>query len=185
MSQDYKKLAEKQIALGKPLAIIENSVELYFKQEDKKAFDLQLQTEYDALYKTKEIVEVKVLEDGTEVNEIVGFTHEDGCISLDDYKSESRVIAEAVEATYDENGLLLTERVEAVTEQVRPYIATVITEDIVNTKLIEFGYNYAHKRKLEYPAIEEQLDMQYKDSIDGGTRFKDSIEAVKAKYPKV
>ena len=35
-----------------------------------------------------------------------------------------------------------------------------------------------------YASIAEQLDMQYWDSINGTTKWKDHIAAVKAKYPK-
>tara|TARA_R100000278_G_scaffold56674_1_gene46815 strand:+ start:593 stop:913 length:321 start_codon:yes stop_codon:yes gene_type:complete len=35
-----------------------------------------------------------------------------------------------------------------------------------------------------YASIGDQLDMQYKDSINGTTTWKDHIAAVKAKYPK-
>ena len=35
-----------------------------------------------------------------------------------------------------------------------------------------------------YASIAEQLDMQYWDSINGTTKWKDHITAVKAKYPK-
>ena len=35
-----------------------------------------------------------------------------------------------------------------------------------------------------YASIGDQLDMQYKDKINGTTTWKDHIAAVKAKYPK-
>ena len=35
-----------------------------------------------------------------------------------------------------------------------------------------------------YASIGDQLDMQYKDLINGTTTWKDHIAAVKAKYPK-
>ncbi len=35
-----------------------------------------------------------------------------------------------------------------------------------------------------YLPIEEQLDMQYWDAVNGTTTWKDHIAAVKAKYPK-
>ena len=40
---------------------------------------------------------------------------------------------------------------------------------------------YARKRKVEYPAIEEQLDKIYNDGIDA---WKADIKAIKDKYPK-
>jgi hypothetical protein len=35
-----------------------------------------------------------------------------------------------------------------------------------------------------YPSIQEQLDMQYWDSVNGTTTWKDSIDTVKTENPK-
>ena len=35
-----------------------------------------------------------------------------------------------------------------------------------------------------YASIDDQLDMQYKDAVNGTTTWKDHVAAVKAKYPK-
>lgn len=35
-----------------------------------------------------------------------------------------------------------------------------------------------------YASVGDQLDMQYKDAINGTTTWKDHVAAVKAKYPK-
>lgn len=35
-----------------------------------------------------------------------------------------------------------------------------------------------------YASVQEQLDMQYWDAVNGTTTWKDHISAVKAKYPK-
>ena len=35
-----------------------------------------------------------------------------------------------------------------------------------------------------YASVEDQLDMQYKDAVNGTTTWKDHVAAVKAKYPK-
>ena len=43
---------------------------------------------------------------------------------------------------------------------------------------------YARSRAAEYPSIQEQLDMQYWDSINGTTTWTDVIAAVKQQYPK-
>tara|TARA_B100000902_G_scaffold367758_1_gene390628 strand:- start:116 stop:490 length:375 start_codon:yes stop_codon:yes gene_type:complete len=44
--------------------------------------------------------------------------------------------------------------------------------------------SYAELRATEYPSREEQFDMQYHDQVDGTTTWKDTIQAVKDKYPK-
>ena len=43
---------------------------------------------------------------------------------------------------------------------------------------------YAIDRADAYPSIQEQLDMQYWDSVNGTTTWKDAIEAVKTEHPK-
>ena len=43
---------------------------------------------------------------------------------------------------------------------------------------------YAIDRSTAYPSIQDQLDMQYWDSVNGTTTWKDAIEAVKTENPK-
>ena len=43
---------------------------------------------------------------------------------------------------------------------------------------------YDKNRELEYPSIEDQLDMQYWDQVNGTTTWKDAIAKVKADNPK-
>jgi hypothetical protein len=43
---------------------------------------------------------------------------------------------------------------------------------------------YARNRRASYPSMQEQLDMQYWDSVNGTTTWKDAIEAVKTENPK-
>jgi hypothetical protein len=43
---------------------------------------------------------------------------------------------------------------------------------------------YAEKREREYPSIPDQLDMQYHDTVNSTTTWKDAIKTVKDKYPK-
>ena len=40
------------------------------------------------------------------------------------------------------------------------------------------------KRQTAYDSVGNQLDMIYKDNLNGTTTHKASVEAVKAKYPK-
>ena len=44
--------------------------------------------------------------------------------------------------------------------------------------------SYIELRENEYPSHKEQFDMQYHDQVDGTTTWKDTIQAVKDKYPK-
>ena len=61
-------------------------------------------------------------------------------------------------------------------------------EDILaeQTRLqAEYDNNqYQRDRAAEYPSIPDQLDMQYKDAINGTTTWKDHIAQVKSDNPK-
>jgi len=66
---------------------------------------------------------------------------------------------------------------------------TNITEDQINKKLTELqeDYNakqYQRNRKLQYPSWQEQMDMQYHDTVNGTTTWKDAITKVKLDNPK-
>lgn len=43
---------------------------------------------------------------------------------------------------------------------------------------------YKYNREQEYSSIQEQLDMQYWDSVNGTTTWKDAIAKVKSDNPK-
>jgi len=43
---------------------------------------------------------------------------------------------------------------------------------------------YQRNRAKDYPSIQEQLDMQYWDKINGTNKWQQAINAVKQKYPK-
>jgi hypothetical protein len=43
---------------------------------------------------------------------------------------------------------------------------------------------YVQKRLKEYPSIQEQLDMQYWDKLNGTTNWEDAISKVKLDNPK-
>ena len=43
---------------------------------------------------------------------------------------------------------------------------------------------YQRDRAKAYPSIQEQLDMQYWDKVNGTDTWEQSINAVKAQYPK-
>ena len=43
---------------------------------------------------------------------------------------------------------------------------------------------YARSRATAYPTIQEQLDMQYWDGVNGTTTWADAIAAIKEGFPK-
>ncbi|BAQ89599.1 hypothetical protein [uncultured Mediterranean phage uvMED] len=59
----------------------------------------------------------------------------------------------------------------------------------VSAKKAELQTDYDNKqyqrdRADAYPSIQDQLDMQYHDSVDGTTTWKDAIATVKTDIPK-
>ena len=43
---------------------------------------------------------------------------------------------------------------------------------------------YARDRVKAYPAIQDQMDMQYHDAVDGTTTWQEAVQAVKDAHPK-
>ena len=43
---------------------------------------------------------------------------------------------------------------------------------------------YSRKRAIQYVSLQEQMDMQYWDSVNGTTKWKDHIAKVKSDNPK-
>ena len=60
------------------------------------------------------------------------------------------------------------------------------TDDELNTAYTAWKTANGHKRKREdsYPSIQDQLDMQYWDSVNGTTTWKDAISKIKSDNPK-
>lgn len=63
---------------------------------------------------------------------------------------------------------------------------TPISNEDINAKIEQIKVRDAHKapRQRAYPSIQEQLDMQYHDAVNGTTTWKDAIAQVKADNPK-
>lgn len=61
-------------------------------------------------------------------------------------------------------------------------------DDVIDGAVVEgedvHSPSYAELRAAEYPDMATQLDMQYWDGINGTTTWQDTIDAIKAKYPK-
>ncbi len=64
----------------------------------------------------------------------------------------------------------------------------ISNEDILAKQAeLQTAYNnkkYQRDRKKEYPAMADQLDMQYWDQVNGTTTWKDAISKVKTDNPK-
>jgi len=63
------------------------------------------------------------------------------------------------------------------------------TDKQIKDKIVELQTEYDAKqyqrdRAESYPSIQEQLDMQYHDAVNGTTKWKDAIAKVKTDNPK-
>lgn len=178
--QDYKKLAEQQLALGKPTAIVKKSLGLYLLAQDKIDYSNSLREEYEALgYWQENVIQELVVEDEVVIQEeITEPKLIEGMPTLEEYRNETKVITEAVEQELDEDGLVVVEAVEEVLERLREFKAKVDYNPEIDMYL---SGKYVEQRVSKYPSIGEQLDMIYKD-VDA---WKELITSIKASHPKV
>ena len=65
----------------------------------------------------------------------------------------------------------------------QPSISDLSAFDADATNLETVAVIYKNRIK-NYPSLEEQMDMQYWDSVNGTTTWKDAIAKVKSDYPK-
>jgi len=79
------------------------------------------------------------------------------------YALYSNVVSIGATGAVDANGNLVTIDMDAVNAWVDPE---------------------QYKIDRVYPSMQEQLDMQYWDSVNGTTTWKDAIDAVKTENPK-
>lgn len=57
-------------------------------------------------------------------------------------------------------------------------------EDRKNSLLNDYNFGYIQARQEAYGSVQDQLDMQYWDSVNGTTLWADHIAQVKADNPK-
>ena len=72
---------------------------------------------------------------------------------------------------------------EEKTGETQPTEAEIDAE-VIRLQAIEDTQLYARERASAYPSIGDQLDMMYKDNLNGTTTHKDAVEAIKTKWPK-
>ncbi len=97
--------------------------------------------------------------------------------------TEDNIITEDLDGQYEiDRNLVDLEYV--VIEDEKAKIKKVTDEEIAIQEAKAEAEYYKLLRKGEYPPIQEQLDMQYHDAVDGTTTWKDAIKNVKDKYPK-
>ena len=59
-----------------------------------------------------------------------------------------------------------------------------VTINWTNVNAWEDPDQYKYNRAKEYPSWQEQMDMQYHDTVNGTTTWKDAIAKVKSDNPK-
>lgn len=59
-----------------------------------------------------------------------------------------------------------------------------VAYDLAAAQALVAANQYKVQRAAAYPSIQEQLDMQYWDSVNGTTTWADAIAAVKQEFPK-
>jgi len=95
-----------------------------------------------------------------------------------------RITKEAIDELYPNTAYVIKN--ESVLEILDDTVVSY--EDIVQ-KVAELDYQeevkeYQRQRAAEYPSMADQQDMQFHDAVNGTTTWKDTIQAVKDKYPK-
>ena len=64
-------------------------------------------------------------------------------------------------------------------------ITEIVEEDgVLYRQSVDKVLDYRQKRIKEYPHWRTQLDMLYKDQVNGTTTWEDKITEIKDKYPK-
>ncbi len=91
-----------------------------------------------------------------------------------------------MEAITDIYGLKegLTTRNNKITNWV--YSEPEPTQEELDTIILNYNnkIRYIENRREDYPTIEDQLDMQYKDLVNGTTIWRDLITSIKTRYSK-
>jgi hypothetical protein len=73
------------------------------------------------------------------------------------------------------------EEVEWINPSVAPVTESQIAAEITRLQAVYVANEYQRNRAAEYPSIVDQLDKIFHDGID---EWKETIQAVKDKYPK-
>ena len=60
----------------------------------------------------------------------------------------------------------------------------VVAYDLAAAESLVTANAYQELRSLAYPSIQDQLDMQYWDGVNGTTTWQDAIATIKTENPK-
>ena len=91
---------------------------------------------------------------------------------------------ENIKCWYVGNGNLTDESKIPTKEQVLAEVERIKNEEVYKRQRSGKEVDGVVTTDTIYLPIEQQLDMQYWDAVNGTTTWKDHVAAVKAKYPK-
>lgn len=150
----YKSKAdlERVIALGKNQNVIRIFTESYLQGLEFAKWEESMKEEYDLLFPMyremtyDEYLVSRLDEEPVEEAEFdsvfrvdtrveIDYSADENYLTFTDWLNETIVITEAVEATYDEDGRVLTEAVAEVVELVREFVAPEVTEAMLDVYL--------------------------------------------------
>ena len=72
----------------------------------------------------------------------------------------------------------------AIFSDTKPYTWSEVSAEKTLLQTEYDNNQYQRDRASAYPSLQDQLDMQYWDSVNGTTTWKDKIAEVKTTYPK-
>jgi len=72
----------------------------------------------------------------------------------------------------------------AIFSDTKPYTWSEVSAEKALLQTEYDNNQYQRDRASAYPSLQDQLDMQYHDAVDGTTTWKDKIAEVKTTYPK-
>jgi len=176
-----KNLIKKAMELGN-VEKAKHLVSELLKQEHKAEWDKAKRAEYELLYPTyreatdEEYTTNFIKQDGLEYDEYypyfedgsrqfsyfkieIDYSEDENYVTYEEWINETIVVSEAVEATYDDEGLELTPYVPEVKELVRPYTPLEITDQMLEEKLNEF--RDVKQEALDYLASTDWYVVRY------------------------
>ena len=72
----------------------------------------------------------------------------------------------------------------AIFSDVQAYSWAEVSAELTSLQSSYDANAYQRSRAVAYPSIQDQLDMQYHDTVDGTTTWKDALAKVKSDNPK-
>lgn len=191
----YLETAKKQIEKGTVgLDAIKSNLTRHIEAENKAKWDSDMRAEYDELYpehrdmtdaeKSSEYISDCIYRDDMGWEHIpiedfeypkvtIDYSEDESYMTFEEWLNETIVVSEAIEATYDEDGMELTPYVPEVTELVRPYVAPEVTDAEIDELLSTIGY--VSKEVVDALKYLADTDWYYIRYVDNGTAIPQEV----------